>query len=248
LPGDGAAPGQTLIAAFDLEGRRITAADVQENGPDRGRPTPHLFCPTGLLDDVWWHRSYWVYGAEWYSGAFGYFRAGRKMPSGQLLVFDETTVYGYGRKPQYYRWTTPMEYRMFAASKDAAPVAMENAGKRRMPETRFETDWTLDVPVLARAMALAGQTLLVAGPPDLVDENRAQRDFGNPEMQRALARQAAALEDSEGGLLCVISTEGEKLGEIELESVPVFDGMIAAAGRLYVTMHNGDILCLGRQP
>jgi hypothetical protein len=69
----------------------------------------HLFSPTGFLDDIWWHRSYWVFGRVWKSGAGGYFQAGRVNPAGRPMVFDDTTVYGYGRKPQYYRWTTPLE-------------------------------------------------------------------------------------------------------------------------------------------
>ena len=26
-------------------------------------------------------------------------------------------VFGYGRKPEYYRWTTPLEYQLFASDK-----------------------------------------------------------------------------------------------------------------------------------
>ena len=33
---------------------------------------------------------------------------------------DDERVYGFGRKPEYYRWTTPMEYQLFAASRDAS--------------------------------------------------------------------------------------------------------------------------------
>jgi hypothetical protein len=32
-------------------------------------------------------------------------------------VFDDSRVYGFGRKPQYYRWTTPIEHHLFAADK-----------------------------------------------------------------------------------------------------------------------------------
>ncbi|UCE47216.1 MAG: PQQ-binding-like beta-propeller repeat protein, partial [Phycisphaerales bacterium] len=77
----------------------------------------HLFSPFGLLDDTWFHRSYWVYGKSFASGAGGYYRAGRYAPAGRILAFDETSVYGFGREPQYYKWTTPLEHHLFAADK-----------------------------------------------------------------------------------------------------------------------------------
>jgi hypothetical protein len=231
---------------FGPDGRRIIPrAETPKPTDDRSKSS-HLFCPTGLLDDVWWHRSYWVYGDVWHSGAFGYFQAGQKMPSGRPLVFDENRVYGYGRKPDYYRWTTPMEYHVFSAPKEAPPVAMEQTS-RRIPPTRFNTHWTLDVPVLSRAMVLAGETLLVAGAPDLVDEVQAERTFSEAGTRDALARQAAALQGSEGGLLWLISTEGEKLAETRLKSVPVFDGMAVADGRVFLTTIDGKVRCLGAE-
>ena len=35
------------------------------------------------------------------------------------MVFDQDTVYSFGRKPQYYRWTTPMEYVLYASGLSA---------------------------------------------------------------------------------------------------------------------------------
>ncbi|MHC4439637.1 MAG: outer membrane protein assembly factor BamB family protein, partial [Planctomycetota bacterium] len=77
----------------------------------------HLFSPFGLLDDTWFHRSYWVYGKSFASGAGGYYRAGRYAPAGRILAFDDSSVYGFGREPQYYKWTTPLEHHLFAADK-----------------------------------------------------------------------------------------------------------------------------------
>ena len=44
---------------------------------------PHLFSPTGFLDDTWWHRSYWVYGRSFAEGAGGWPLVGRLMPGGR---------------------------------------------------------------------------------------------------------------------------------------------------------------------
>ena len=55
-----------------------------------------------------------------------------------------------------------------------------------------------------------------------------------------------AFEGRKGALLWVISaSDGRKLAEYNLESGPVWDGMAAAGGRLYLSMKNGRVLCLG---
>ena len=48
-----------------------------------------------------------------------------------------------------------------------------------------------------------------------------------------------------GSVLEVISTsDGRTLREYPLEAEPVFDGMAAAYGRLYMAMKDGKILCM----
>ena len=119
---------------FDLEGNR------RDLGPNSGEPSgqgsvqggqlAHVFCPSGFLDDTWWHRTYWVYGRSFAGGHAGYYQAGRFAPSGRILVFDDDTVYGFGRKPEYYRWTTPLEHHLFAASKQSLDTPKKpGAGK-----------------------------------------------------------------------------------------------------------------------
>ncbi len=237
---------------FDLAGERqeleLPTLDVKaQKGPG-----VHLFSPTGFLDDIWWHRSYWIYGRVFKSGAGGYYQAGRFVPAGRPLVFDDTHVYGYGRKPQYYRWTTPMEYQLFATTKQPELVPLgtspfprkrRRGGVGQQPAQRIATEWTLEVPVLVRAMVLAGDALFLAGPPDVVDEVQAAKTFGDPKTQQQLARQAAAFEGSEGALLWVVSTKGEKLAEYKLKSVPAFDSMAAAQGRLYFSTIDGKLVC-----
>ena len=213
----------------------------------------HLFCPTGFLDDVWWHRSYWLFGRVWKSGAGGYSQAGRVTPAGRPMVVDDKRVYGYGRKPQYYRWTTPMEYHLFATTKQpeiirTATDRQRRRGAGRAPSTRIAFDWTLDVPVLVRAMLLADKMLFIAGPPDLVDEEDSLKNWLQPATRKQLSRQSAALEGSEGALLWAVSaTDGKNLVKHKLQSVPVFDGMAAANGRLYMATIDGTVLCLAGQ-
>jgi len=57
---------------------------------------------------------------------------------------------------------------------------------------------------------------------------------------------AEALQSSQGGRLFSISTtDVATLTERELTSPPVFDGMVAADGRLYLSTKDGHIVCMG---
>jgi hypothetical protein len=236
---------------LDAEGTRIDIDIPTRRQREQKGPTAHLFSPTGLLDDDWWHRSYWVYGRVWKSGAGGYYQAGRFAPAGRPMVFDDETVYSFGRKPQYYRWTTPMEYQLYATPKQPEIVRtgekkVKGFSAARKPPTAIQTAWKTDVPVLVRAMVLAGDTLFLAGPPDLIEEPKTLRTFDEPATQDLLARQAAAMEGAEGAVLwAVAKADGKKLAEQPLEAVPVFDGLIAAGGRLYCATVDGRIIALG---
>jgi outer membrane protein assembly factor BamB len=465
---------------FDLKGNRL------EIGPHSGQaavqgavqkgPTAHLFAPMGFLDETWFHRSYWIYGRSSAGGHSGYYQAGKYAPAGRILVADATNVYGFGRKPEYLKWTTTMEHQLFATSKEGPEEALadgEDAQRAaRRGETganlvRFEkseslnpantplavmawvnteqpngvivsrggpavgyalsvkqgkpqwsvrtasdklvsvsgpqsivggwahvagvlsgkqlelyvngrpvasgesaglvpsdpaqsleiggdnggavgeyaspnlflgtidefrlyhgeltageiaalasgnldarnvlpknaalrlfcsfddgtandisgnnnngrldgnrtTDgkvagalrfqgrsaagtrdsyvkrhWAQDVPLLVRAMIKAGDTLFVAGPPDLIDEEDTFKKImdRNPEVEAVLARQNDALEGKLGGsLLAVSAVDGKTLFEYHLESLPVWDGMAAARGKLYLSTIDGDVLCFG---
>jgi hypothetical protein len=80
-------------------------------------------------------------------------------------------------------------------------------------------------------MVLAGETLFVTGPPDVIDSDEPM----------------AAFEGDKGGLLWVVSaSDGKKLAEYKLESPPVFDGIIAASERLFISTRDGRLLCMGK--
>jgi len=241
---------------FDLEGKRkfVEYVPVREQQGD----DVHLFSPTGFLDDTLWHRTYWVYGRAFASGAGGYHQAGRVAPAGRILVFDDDTVYGYGRLWKYYRWTTPLEFHLFAADKQPKIVTagterkpIKKAGKRTgksrtLAVHRFVSSWSDDTSVQVTAMVLAQDALFVAGPPDVEDEEQSFKTLSDPDTQRKLAEQSAAFEGRRGGLLVAVSpADGHKLAAYRLDSMPRFDGLIAAGGRLYLSTVDGKVLCLG---
>jgi outer membrane protein assembly factor BamB/ubiquinone/menaquinone biosynthesis C-methylase UbiE len=245
---------------FNMDGRRAVI-DPEHQNDQEGEGT-HLFCPTGFLDDSWFHRSYWVYGKNAGEGWAEWPVAARLVPAGRILAFDDTNVYGYGRHPQYLCNSSALEYRLFAADKAFDPDRAARVNKVKIPQNvvnwknrakRPELDlsavsrkWILEKPeLIAKAMVLADQTLFVAGPPDVVDEENIWGHTLEPQVQAKLKAQSAALQGSQGSLLWAVSaSDGKKLAEYKLESVPAFDGMAAADGRLYLSMKNGCILCM----
>jgi len=241
---------------FGLDGRRRKLEPIpSRQDANAGTPPPvhhpenaHLFSPTGFLDDTWWHRTYWLHGSNFYSGWCGYYTAGKTAPAGRILTFDESTVYGFGRKPQYYRWTTPIEHHLFAAVKLSEKSNQPADNTKRPKGYKVNHRWTRELPLMVRAMVLAGKTLFVAGPADLVDEERAFQQIGDPKARQEVAEQAVAMAGKRGGLLWAVSTAGgEKLAEHPLDTLPVFDGMAAADGRLYVSAVDGMVLCFRPQ-
>ena len=99
-------------------------------------------------------------------------------------------------------------------------------------------------PLQARAMVLAGKTLFVAGPPDVVDE---EEIFSKPFDARVIAKaaeQVAALKGTRGALLHVVSAEdGRELHTLKLPACPAFDGLAAAEGKLFISMMDGSVVC-----
>jgi hypothetical protein len=98
--------------------------------------------------------------------------------------------------------------------------------------------WSHPIPVLAQALLLANDTLFVAGPQDPLNHVAHKPAEVDP--------LAAARESTRGGRLLALALAGGKmLAEEPLQSPPVFDGLAAAAGRLYLASKAGEIVCLG---
>jgi hypothetical protein len=200
----------------------------------------HLFSPTGFLDDTWWHRTYWVYGSRYIGGWAGYAHAGKSAPAARILAMDDQNVYGYGRKAKYYRWTTPIEHHLFSAARDSSKVKLSNNKK---PPARYHL-WTKDIPFFARAMLVADKHIVIAGPEDKVNENAVFRKIRDPKIRAQLAEQAEMLAGKHGGVLWIVDCQtGEKVYELKLDTIPVFDGMSAARQRLYMSAVNGKLIC-----
>jgi hypothetical protein len=96
-----------------------------------------------------------------------------------------------------------------------------------------------------RAMVLAQDTLFIAGPPEVVDEENAFDHPLDQTLQAKLKEQDAIEHGVKGFCLWAVSAaDGKKLAECQMESLPVFDSLIAAQGRLYLATVDGKVLCL----
>ena len=87
--------------------------------------------------------------------------------------------------------------------------------------------WEKPVKIQIKAMILANDILFAAGPSAQAVYTPQPTD----EIQKA-------------SLTAVSASDGTELAKHELDSLPVFDGMAAAYGRLYISMKDGSLLCL----
>ena len=195
----------------------------------------HLFSTGGFLEDSWFNRTFWMYAETWPG-----FQMGHIAPkAGHLLVIGEDTTYAvhaYPARNIHSPMFTPATrgYLLIADDNDNEPMLDYRSWARDkgMGFTRKNPPrWHKWIPIRMRSMALAGANLFVAGAPDVLDP----------------ADPMAAFEGRKGGLLWALSAaNGDKLAQYKLADEPVFDGMIAAGKRLYLSTVNGRVVCMGK--
>lgn len=254
---------------FDLDGNRtfIGVRDVR----DQSGEGAHVFSPIGFLDDSQFFRSFMMYGKSVKGGWGGWEMMAKTAPAGRLIAIDDNTVYGFSRKPEFYSESVVIEFQLYAAEMagnkesidkitappkppvDAFDKGLFNyAGdwklRQGLPgdeQTAVQFKWKIDEPPFqARALALAGKTLFVAGPPDIMSEEEAFFAMDDTAIQEKLAEQSALLRGKGGGIMWAVSAlTGKKLSEYNLDTLPVWDGMAVAAGKLYMTTMNGEVYC-----
>ena len=221
----------------------------------------HVFSTSGLLDDSWYNRTFWMYSKRWP----GFQLANQAPKTGQLLVVDDDKTYAvrtfYRRNVHSPMFFPGKEgYLLFADLNTNEPQIVGEPGYRKplawLPQSHIPREgnpgldnvsrgfgadkgigytraeppvWMQWMPVRIRAMVKAGDMLFVAGPPDVLDPKDPY----------------AAFEARRGARLVAVSTaDGSRLSETELDYPPVFDGLIAASGRLFASLEDGSIVSL----
>jgi outer membrane protein assembly factor BamB len=216
------------------DGRYLYLRDKRMDlkGNEKPPTVAHLYSSVGLLDDNWWHRTYWIWGKRTWGRASGWAVAGRYRPSGRILVVDDETVFGYGRKN--VGGNSLAGYHLFQADKQVRVVNKKIKNNNEAVEKYQTPDkviyrWTRGVPLVGRAMVLAQNALFVAGP--VMEPGAKEPGFDDV--------------DSPAALMAFSVEDGEELLRHTLDTQPVFDGMAAANGRLYISTVDGTVFCLG---
>jgi outer membrane protein assembly factor BamB len=249
---------------FDLAGKRKQIA--ARNVGDQTGEGAHVFSPFGFLDQPQFMRAYMMYGKSVAGGWGSWESMARLTPSGKLIAVDGQKVYGYVQKPEFLSECIIQEFELYAASKSSSQQAIDRVNvpwtgshlkengdwhlRQSLPladQTALDFKWRMDKPdIQVQALVLADKTLFVAGPPHIVDEEDNFFQLNDAYVQQQLAEQGNLLKGKEGGWLWAVSADsGEKLTEYKLESLPVWDGLAAAGGKLYMTTLTGKLACLG---
>jgi outer membrane protein assembly factor BamB len=242
---------------FSLDLKRESYEPPDKNGlVNQGL---HVITTGGWTDDEGWNRHFWTYSKRWPGFYFG----NQSPKAGQLLVVDEKCTYAIKQyttrnllSPMFFPQTKG--YLLFADHNDNEPILTGEPGApnpiRWLPEvpnherTRrlakfdnksFSRDkqpgysrakpskWQTWIPVRVRAMVRTGNSLFVAGPPDILKEGD----------------KLAAFQGRAGAKLLTVDPESGKVqNELDLQSPPVFDGLIAAQGHLYMCTRSGAVV------
>ncbi|NQT37116.1 MAG: PQQ-binding-like beta-propeller repeat protein, partial [Planctomycetes bacterium] len=195
---------------------RFDPADLQYASTIQIAPPPQKTRPANLTPGPHLRADAGLLDDSWFNQT--YWTVDARSHS-KLLVFDTDAAYGV--KP-------------FAASARHSRAVFKpgTEGYTLFAHERpsHQARWSKKVPVRIMAMVVAGETLFAAGSPDVVDP----------------ADPWAAINGRGGAVLWAVSTaDGEKLAETKLDSPPIFNGMAAAGGRLYVSTTGGKVVCLG---
>ncbi len=192
------------------------------------------FLGDSLLYPAWFCRTGWYIGEPSQKSTFEA-REGKKKANtvinepfrqGQYLIFDDKTTYGM----RIFKYIAKLG--SFVPGADGYELfADSNESDKHL--------WSVRVPVRIEAMIVTdaqkdqqGKILFIAGTPDIVDTT----DYW------------AAVDGRKGGKLWSIdATNGKAISKYDLKSAPVFDGMIAENGKIYIATKDGSIVCWGNK-
>ncbi|MFC1498117.1 PQQ-binding-like beta-propeller repeat protein [Verrucomicrobiota bacterium] len=237
-----------------------------KNGKRKLVTKSHLFTPGGFIGEEWFIRNFWLYGTSiqagffrWPSGANGSSATTRTEPvTGRILCFDDKTIFSYGRKSigggakghrsNHYHLAAfakgPVQEQDFTPREKASDSKKKSSEAKKKSSVRVKNVrpslvWAHESTPMVRAMVLAGDKLIIAGHPD-PGEKVGKDDVMFKDETTAFE----AFTGKKGSVLQVRSAkDGKTLLEYKIDAMPVFDGMSAANGKLFVSLRNGEVVC-----
>ncbi len=97
------------------------------------------------------------------------------------------------------------------------------------------------MPIFVRALVLADKTLVLAGPVEPTESRSSNLKLEAPK------KVESAFMGKQGAVIRLVSVaDGKTSAEYKLDSSPVFDGMIAARSRIYISLQDGSLVCFGK--
>jgi outer membrane protein assembly factor BamB len=229
-------------------GRKLDLSPAPKAGPGEHlfETDGHLNPRSGFFDRFWFHRVAWAYGRS----------------AGNMIAFDESATYSV------IPWTNPggANYRLYVPRGGDRELIPDGLGSKELDVrsvlkwkekgvTPTEKDkghvqarvtygghllrkregkrieWELrKFGVCPVSMVVTTDKLLVAGFVDAIDPTDPW----------------AKIEGRKDSVLWVLSaSDGRKLAEYALDTLPVWNGMAAARGKVYLSLRNGSLVCLG---
>jgi outer membrane protein assembly factor BamB len=211
--------GDVLVAAGDHLYLRRQRLD-RELRPIDGTE-PYVVSQDGLLRESWFSRVGWFLGRPRQESRRTAERPERydilrSVRQGQYLVVDEVCTYSLRLHTAIGKFN-----RSHRPGTDGYAIFADD-------NTRLANRWQVKIPVHVTAMLAAANSLFVAGAPDRIDP---EDPWG-------------AIEGRKGGILMALSkADGAKQAAFDLTSPPVFDGMAAGNGTLFLGLRDGSVVC-----
>jgi hypothetical protein len=203
---------------------------------------PGLRSAASLLDDSWTHRLQLNVAG---------FQNGKLPISGKLVAYGQDAAYSVSTKysevkhnrdmwpaqaMSYHQMFDKYKKSDFFVGTDLAcylnkaklPRPEEGDGKVRRQRIEAIPSWKIENPAQVRSLIVCGGKVVTSGWLDSVNLSK----FGR------------VGERDEGVLQVWDGRTGKALGSTAIPAHPVYDGMAAAYGRLYVPLTNGTLTCL----
>ncbi len=201
-------------------GNKVFDRQLRDGGP----APPRTRALGGMLDDTLFRRFFWYYGQDMTVDLHTHltYRFVEKLQLkhglSAMLVSDKKSFYGV-RRFDNTRLLNARNH--FEPGKGDLLFATAVGQDFRI--------WSSRIPVRVTSMLVASDQLAIAGPPERSVDPR------DP---------LATYEGRADGVLWTVSAAtGEKIREYALESPPVFNGLAAAADRLYWSTTDGKVIC-----
>ena len=206
-----------MVFSKELE---VVSGGIGANRIPNETPTTHgtfLTAMGGFLDDSYFNVAMWKFGKH----------------SGNMLAMAGNQVVGIWVYPSLkikssgHENFEPGEQNGYLFETGSAPVANNARKKEKGAGGRYK--WKIPLPIRGTAMVVGNDHVFLAGVEDKVGTDDAWKFY----------------DGKMGAKLLVYSrADGTLEQELKLASVPVFDGMASANGKLFISCTDGSLACL----